>query len=81
MRKEIDILEAAVNLRPDYPEAHYHLGIAYCAMGDRDPDCCPWYEKARAELQVYPAMKPSGKRHQMVSQWVEILGKRPEDCW
>lgn len=80
LQKEIEILEAAVNLRPDYPEAHYHLGTAYRAMGDRSPDCRPWYEKAQAELQAYLTARPSGKRHQAVSRWVKILEKRLEDC-
>ncbi|MFQ5960561.1 MAG: tetratricopeptide repeat protein [Candidatus Methylomirabilales bacterium] len=80
LRKEIEILEAAVNLRPNYPEAHYHLGMAYHAMGDRDLDCRPWYEKAQRELRAYLAKKPSGKRHQTVSRWVEILGKRLAEC-
>ncbi|MFQ5988643.1 MAG: tetratricopeptide repeat protein [Candidatus Methylomirabilales bacterium] len=80
LQKEIEILEAAVKLRPDYPESHYHLGIAYQAMGDRDPNCRPWYEKARTELQAYLVAKPSGKRHQAVSQWLELLEKRVEDC-
>ncbi|MFQ5801966.1 MAG: tetratricopeptide repeat protein [Candidatus Methylomirabilales bacterium] len=78
--QEIEILEAAVKLRSDYPEAHYHLGIAYRAMGDRDLSCRPWYEKARTELQAYLAAKPSGKRHQVVSRWLELLEKRLQDC-
>ncbi|MFQ5990615.1 MAG: tetratricopeptide repeat protein, partial [Candidatus Methylomirabilales bacterium] len=80
LRQEIEILEAAVALRPDYPEAHYHLGIAYQAMGDTERDCRPWYEKALGELQLYLAVKPSGKRHEAVSQWVELLEKRLEGC-
>ncbi len=80
LQKEIEILEAAVKLRPDYPEAHYHLGVAYQAMGDSVPNCRSWYEKARAELQVYLAAKPSGKRHDIVSRWVKLLEKRLEDC-
>ncbi len=80
LHKEIEVLEAAVNLRPDYPEAHYHLGISYRATGDRNSDCRPWYEKARAEFQTYLTAKPSGKRRQSVSRWVKILGKRVEDC-
>lgn len=80
LKKEIEILEAAVKLRPDYREAHYHLGIAYHAMGDRDPNCRPWYEKARTQLQAYLAAKPSGKHHQTVSRWIELLEKRVEDC-
>ena len=80
LQKEIEILEGAVNLRPDYPEAHYHLGTAYRAMGDRSPDCRPWYKKAQAELQAYLTARPSGKRHQAVSRWVKILGERLEDC-
>lgn len=80
LQKEIDILEAAVKLRPDYPEAHYHLGIAYRTMGDREPACRPWYEKARTELQTYLATRPSGKRHQSVSRWIGLLEKRLKDC-
>lgn len=80
LQKEIDILEAAVKLRPDYPEAHYHLGIAYRARGDTDPACRPWYEKARAQFQTYLATAPSGKRHQSVSRWIALLEKRLEDC-
>ncbi|MFQ5658207.1 MAG: tetratricopeptide repeat protein [Candidatus Methylomirabilales bacterium] len=80
LQQEIEILEAAVALRPDYPEAHYHLGIAYQAMGDTERACRPWYEKARAELQRYLAANPSGKRHKTVSQWVVLLEKRLEEC-
>ncbi|MFQ5881045.1 MAG: tetratricopeptide repeat protein [Candidatus Methylomirabilales bacterium] len=80
LREEIEVLEAAVKLRPDYAEAHYHLGIAYRAMGDADPNCRPWYEKARAEFQRYLNAKPLGKRHQTVSQWVELLGERLKAC-
>ena len=80
LRQEIEILEAAVTLRPDYPEAHYHLGIAYHAMGDTETDCRPWYEKALGELQLYLATNPFGKRHEAVSQWVELLEKRLEGC-
>ncbi len=80
LEKEIEILEAAVKLRPDYPEAHYHLGIAYHAMGDSELSCRPWYKKAQMELQAYLAAKPSGKRRQLVSRWVELLEKRLQDC-
>ena len=80
LQKEIDILEAAVKLRPDYPEAHYHLGIAYRSMGDREPACRPWYEKARMELQTYLATRPSAKHHQAVSRWIDLLEERLKDC-
>lgn len=78
--KEIEILEAAVHLRPDYPEAHYHLGIAYRAMADRGPDCRIWYEKARREFTEYLAAKPAGKHQQTVSRWITALERRLEDC-
>ncbi len=80
LRKEIEILEAAVTLRPEYAEAHYHLGIAYRAMGDTDSDCRPWYEKPRRELQTYLVTSHSGRRQQMVSRWVELLEKRLQAC-
>lgn len=80
LRKETEILEEAVSLRPNYAEAHYHLGMAYRAMGESDLECRPWYEKAQREFRAYLAMKPSGKRHEIVSRWVEILGKRLAEC-
>lgn len=80
LRKEVEVLEAAVTQRPDYPEGRYHLGIAYRAMGERNPDCRPWYEKARAAFTAYLTAKPMGQAQETVARWLERLGKRLPEC-
>jgi tetratricopeptide (TPR) repeat protein len=78
--KEIAILEAAVALRPEYPEGHFHLGMAYRTMGELQAKCRPWYEKARAELAAFVAFKPAGRGHEKIARWIGLLERRLAEC-
>lgn len=48
----VPIYEKAVALKPDFPEALYHLGISYAAVGDV-PRAVEWLEKAVEKKKDY----------------------------
>ncbi len=49
-KEEIEAYKQAVNIKPDYSEAHFNLGLSYIILGDRD--------SALAEYKILKDLDP-----------------------
>ncbi len=53
--------EAALHLQPDFPDAHYYLGLAYHSKAKLGNDDKPLYTKALQQYRLYLRQKPHGE--------------------
>ncbi len=81
----IERLERAVYLRPEEPQYHDQLGLAYVARGDAEPglgDRVPWYTKALLEhkraVELDPSSAESYYRYYNLANAYARLSRRNE---